>query len=57
MYNLDALPWERHPDLTAERIIEVVKMICSVCRELGLHRSYVEKRGRLREIVMRVRRP
>lgn len=30
--------------------------VAAVCRELGLHRSYVEKRGRLREIVRRARR-
>ncbi|MFO0648530.1 MAG: TniQ family protein [Polyangiales bacterium] len=30
--------------------------VAAVCRQLGLHRPYIEKRGRLREIVMRVRR-
>lgn len=31
--------------------------VAAVCRELALHRSYVEKRGRLRELVQRARRP
>lgn len=31
--------------------------VAGVCRELGLHRSYVEKRGRLREIVEQRQRP
>lgn len=31
--------------------------VAAVCRELKLHRSYLEKRGRLREIVLRARKP
>lgn len=30
--------------------------VVGVCRVMGKHRSYIEKRGRLREIVMRARR-